>query len=116
MPILHPEPELVHISEKAPFGLSNQYIHNGYRKNFNSTFRVLKSMFMWHNETVNIWTHFIGAFFFLWLTLSAGFYLEPTVEDLIRGYLGLTRGKFVEILSSYSPLSCFHSLRIRLDL
>ena len=66
MPIPHSEPVFVHISEKAPYGLSNKHIHFGYRKNFNTISHTLKSIFMWHNETVNIWTHLIGAFFFFW--------------------------------------------------
>ncbi|CAI2374003.1 unnamed protein product [Moneuplotes crassus] len=88
MPILHPEPALVHVSEKASYGLKNEHIHHGYRKNFNSLSCTLKTIFMWHNETVNIWSHLIGAIFFFWLILSAGFYIEPTVEQMIKHYIG----------------------------
>ncbi|EGR33039.1 hypothetical protein IMG5_063250 [Ichthyophthirius multifiliis] len=39
----------------------NIYIQSGYRINFSSTKNMLKSLFMVHNELVNIWTHIIGA-------------------------------------------------------
>lgn len=38
----------------------NEFIHKGYRINYKTFWLVLKSLFMCHNETVNIWTHLIG--------------------------------------------------------
>lgn len=41
----------------------NEFIIEGYRKEM--SFRAaLQTMFLWHNETLNIWTHFIGAVLF----------------------------------------------------
>lgn len=45
----------------------NHHIETGYRIGF-KTKQVFKSLFMIHNETVNIWTHLLGAiivFFFI---------------------------------------------------
>lgn len=39
----------------------DEYIRNGYRLNCNSFSSSLKSLFFLHNETINIWSHFIGA-------------------------------------------------------
>ena len=40
----------------------------GYRCNY-TTFRgLLGTVFMWHNETVNIWSHLLGAIMFVILT------------------------------------------------
>ncbi|KAH7301599.1 hypothetical protein KP509_23G033900 [Ceratopteris richardii] len=48
----------------------NEYIHSHYRAGL--TFRqALTSLFRWHNETLNIWTHLVGFMLFLILTMSA---------------------------------------------
>ena len=36
----------------------NEFIVTGYRIGYTTICKVLKSLFMCHNETVNIWTHF----------------------------------------------------------
>ena len=48
--------------EQAPdFMVYNDYIHDGYRVNHNSLSRLLFSLLTWHNETINTWTHLLGA-------------------------------------------------------
>lgn len=39
----------------------NQYITTGYRPESNSYSKSVGSIFYLHNETVNIWTHLLGA-------------------------------------------------------
>ncbi|KXT05511.1 hypothetical protein AC578_3692 [Pseudocercospora eumusae] len=46
----------------------NHFIHSGYRPPSNSYAKSAASIGSWHNETVNIWTHLIGAL----LAASAG--------------------------------------------
>jgi hypothetical protein len=42
----------------------NNYLVRGYRKTpSNSYLDCFKSAFSIHNETINIWTHFLGFFF-----------------------------------------------------
>lgn len=76
--------------EEAPeFLRDNEYIKKGYRINFNTTGRVLKSLFMCHNETTNIWSHLLAAFLFTafmiyiggWIsfTRAVGIYLPETL-------------------------------------
>lgn len=43
----------------------NEGITHGYRINFNNPWKILKSLFMIHNESVNIWTHLFPALFIL---------------------------------------------------
>ena len=43
----------------------NDYILHGYRINFNTVGRILRSLFMIHNETVNVWSHLIGVLVFI---------------------------------------------------
>ena len=46
----------------------NEYIIKGYRIGYNKILRVLKSLFMCHNESANIWSHIIGLLmFFAWI-------------------------------------------------
>lgn len=60
------ESETVHyIGERhnAPsFSTDNEFIKKGYRINFNTPKKIIRTLFMVHNETLNIWTHLLGAF------------------------------------------------------
>lgn len=47
--------------EIAPWQQDNQYIHSGYRPASNSYLKSASSLGYLHNETVNIYTHLIGA-------------------------------------------------------
>lgn len=48
--------------QEAPdFLQDNNYIKKGYRINCNSLKKAAQSFFTLHNESVNVWTHFIGA-------------------------------------------------------
>lgn len=49
------------------FCRDNEFIHKGYRINFSSTKRIFKSLFMIHNESVNVWTHLLGVMLFVFL-------------------------------------------------
>ncbi|KAI0382007.1 HlyIII-domain-containing protein [Hypomontagnella monticulosa] len=42
----------------------NHFILSGYRPDSNSYWRSFTSLFYVHNESVNIWTHLVGALFF----------------------------------------------------
>jgi len=48
---------------------NNSHIHYGYRKTHLSYKNLLKSVFSIHNETFNIWTHLIGIFLFIGVTM-----------------------------------------------
>lgn len=48
------------------FLADNEYIATGYRHRL-SCCDAIKSLFTWHNEVVNVWTHMAGAIFFLFL-------------------------------------------------
>ncbi|KAF2202355.1 HlyIII-domain-containing protein [Delitschia confertaspora ATCC 74209] len=66
----------------------NQYIHSGYRPESNSYLKSAKSLGYLHNETVNIYTHLIGAVLAVVSATVLYFELEPryetaTHEDII---------------------------------
>lgn len=54
------QPRIGHSHEAPAFMLNNKYIHRGYRINHTSYKHALSSLFTVHNESVNVWTHFIG--------------------------------------------------------
>ena len=56
-------------------------ITTGYRTtlDYNGCFR---SIFWLHNETVNIWTHLLGFFFFLWLMVDNLTRPQDHIRDL----------------------------------
>ena len=54
--------------EQAPkFLQSNEYIKNGYVINCKSFKTAFRCLFKLHNETINTWSHLIGALFFIFL-------------------------------------------------
>lgn len=61
------------------------YILKGYRINFNSFGRILKSVFMIHNETVNIWSHFLGAISIIFLIIYTAIYIVNNLK-LIKNF------------------------------
>lgn len=81
-------------SHKAPVGEKQCYIgtfeeaeeymqHNslimtGYRINFDSCAKITRSLFMLHNETINIWTHLIGCIMFIILVRHTFTSQEPS--------------------------------------
>ena len=46
------------------------YVKTGYRRRYQDAKYYLQSLFWWNNETLNIWTHLLGALTFLGLLLS----------------------------------------------
>ena len=63
----------------------NEFIHGSYRPPMFSVRGCFKSMFRLHNETWNIWTHFIGFLFFVVLVAGVyifGDYITGLFEDV----------------------------------
>ncbi len=58
---------------------SNPYIWSGYRTQLGH-FDCLKSVFSFHNETLNIWTHLIGFLIFLALLIRDIFLVIPALK------------------------------------
>lgn len=64
--------------EEAPsYMKDNDSITHGYRINFNNPKKIIKSLFMIHNESVNIWTHLIPAVAIL---ILISYFLLPTTS------------------------------------
>ncbi|XP_020081370.1 heptahelical transmembrane protein ADIPOR1-like [Ananas comosus] len=73
---------LVSYEELPEYMKENEYILGYYRAEWPIP-NALLSLFSWHNETINIWTHLLGFFVFLGLTLLHVSYYVPQVADLL---------------------------------
>ena len=58
----------------------NKFLLTGYRINFTTGKRICKSLFMFHNETINIWSHMIGVGFFICLLVWIMLSVDQTAE------------------------------------
>ena len=67
------KPHIGVADELEPENVWNKYIVTGYRINYLSWRPILGSLFQWHNETINIWTHMIGFVAFLIVLCVVGF-------------------------------------------
>ena len=57
------------------FYKDNEYIKKGYLLYCDSIFKALKSLFRLHNESVNVWSHLLGAIFFFCLILYTAIFI-----------------------------------------
>lgn len=92
------ECRLVSYHELPDYMKENEFILDYYRSEW-PILNALLSLFSWHNETINIWTHLLGFVLFFGLTvLHLGQYF-PQVADLI-GHLSWPISKVAENVSS----------------
>lgn len=68
--------EVTTLENAHHWSIDNLFLTSGYRKNFKSTKRILRSLCMKHNELMNVWTHLIGAILFLLLLGYLWFHLD----------------------------------------
>ena len=61
----------------------NEYIKNGYRLNCDSVFKSLKTLFVLHNESVNVWSHLIGAILFMLLIFYTIYFITNYATQLM---------------------------------
>lgn len=93
--------QLVEYSQLPEYLRDNAFIIRHYRADWNFK-HAFYSMFSMHNETFNVWSHFIGFLLFLCLTIYTVLHMpsmvEPaTLERLRSGYI-------MESLPSYLQL------------
>ena len=53
-------PFIGNVEDSPDYFIFSPYIKRGYRIHYRSWGRTVWSMFEWHNETINVWTHFLG--------------------------------------------------------
>jgi len=74
---------LLRYNECPKYLLHNEYVMTGYRVNY-SLKKCILSIFKYHNETLNIWTHLLGflLFFILAVVTPAAMFDHPSVWDV----------------------------------
>jgi adiponectin receptor len=79
--------------EAREYNRDNEYIKTGYRVNFNKVKHIFQSLFIFHNESINIWSHLLGAVLFVIFVgyiivwISPSFYFSSL--DYIKMRLGI---------------------------
>ena len=66
---LLPQKSLYTYDELEDWYKDNEYITDGYRPSGKNSKYYLKSILKMHNETINIWTHFLGSLLFFSIIL-----------------------------------------------
>jgi len=76
--------EMVGKIEEAPeYLIDNEFIKKGYRINFKNFRSILRSLFMVHNELINIWSHLLGALIVIFLIFHTAVYLKSHKNEII---------------------------------
>lgn len=78
----------------------NKYIIYGYRF-AKSHISAISSLFFWHNETINIWTHLLGAIYLFYLA----FYEFPNSEHYFK-YTNSSNDHTIVYLFIGSAITC----------
>ncbi|KAI8794124.1 progestin and adipoQ receptor family member 3-like [Biomphalaria glabrata] len=105
---------LLKYHEVPEFLRGNPYVVHGYRSllPFNM---CMKSLLFWTNETMNIWTHFMGFFVFLLLVLYDNIIALPSMNGSLSDHIILTIGlscfMFCMLCSTGFHIFCCHSER-----
>ena len=75
--------------------VDTEFILTGWRCNYRSRFEVFMTLFKWHNETINVWSHYLGALL-AFLIIAIIFFLYP---DMMKDATALDH-KFSESMIS----------------
>ncbi|RIA86658.1 hemolysin-III related-domain-containing protein [Glomus cerebriforme] len=95
----------------------NRDILKGYRRPTFSYVKCVKSLFYIHNESVNIWSHLVGAIAFIILGFATYFYVlmkQPYVKtwDFFVFYMFLLGAMICLAFSSTFHTLCCHSEKV----
>ncbi|KAH3683226.1 hypothetical protein WICPIJ_005802 [Wickerhamomyces pijperi] len=86
---------LLHLYELPFPWRENEYIVWGYRFT-NNHYHCVQSIFQVHNETINIWTHLAGCFYFFYICLfeypRSELFQKSSISDICMIYLYLFAG------------------------
>lgn len=105
-----PWQSLVRFDDLPKWQQDNYYILSGYRKASYTYLRSLQSMIQWHNESVNIWTHFLPGVLFVPLGILLYGALKPRYEMASSADVYAMSCFFVCAASGMVMSGIFHTL------
>lgn len=79
-----PHPFIGNLDQVPNYMIDNEYIWRGYRIGFNTHSKIIRSLFILHNESVNVWSHLIGAICFVLLILYTFTHMAPPHHDFAQ--------------------------------
>ena len=95
------EPYIGDYHEAPEYLQSNQYLLTGYRINYDSWGKLARTIFMLHNETVNMWSHGLAALFFICLGIYVFLYQAPASfydkSVFLRWFTDFDAGSFTHL-------------------
>ena len=102
--------------EEAPkFMQDNEFIKSGYLLNCTNLKKTFKSLIMWHNETINIWSHLLGAIFFFGLIFYTSIFVSNYKSQLanIKKDISLIEKDILYLYNEYPNLlnSSYNSIK-----
>ena len=92
--------------EASKFVQDNEYIIGGYLLNCNTFKKTIRSLLIIHNETVNVWSHLIGAcsfFLLIWYTVIFITNLQTQISN-IRSDASTLADKAKELREQYPDI------------
>jgi hypothetical protein len=103
-----------HLDDAPKFSRDNEFILRGYRVNFHTCETIAKSLCLCHNETVNVWTHLVGALFTMILIVIVGINIGPYGSSVNEPWRTEKREIYFKKFSVpfYSSIPLFHNSRI----
>ena len=66
-------------SDAPDYLKDNEYIKNGYLINCHTLKLVVRSLFVWSNETINIWSHLLGCFISIFLIVFTAMFIKTSL-------------------------------------
>lgn len=113
----HRRYKLVHRDTLKPSMWINEHIHSAYRPTKLTPRMCLESVFLWNNESINIWSHLLGFMYFTFMQFNNQYYRLPSIgansTDHLFSFLSIFGSQVCMILSaSYHTFGCM-SLKTR---
>jgi hypothetical protein len=86
--VLKQTPRIGNAHEAPSFMVTNKYIVRGYRLHHYTYTDAIASLFTLHNESVNVWSHVLGAGLFIGLAVFILAFKQETITNPLQAFAG----------------------------
>ncbi|KAE9554235.1 hypothetical protein FO519_002534 [Halicephalobus sp. NKZ332] len=109
----HRRYKLIHKDKLKPTMWLNEHIHSAYRPMKLTSRMCLESIFLWNNESINIWSHLLGFVYFSIVQFNNHYYRLPAVgassNDHLFSFLSVFGSQLCMVLSAgYHTFGCIN--------